>query len=620
MLQRLWYGLTYYMTWILYFIVARAIFIIYNNHLAVSLDSTEIFKSFLYGLRLDASFASYVSFIPFLVLLGTLKTPRNWVKVFTQYYTYILLLVLNILLLVDSGLYEHWGIKVDTSAFQYISTPGAMMASLTTSQLILFITSYVLLCVLWMWIFNNLIKRHFQRFRMGAWWYILPLLFFTASLILPLRGGLQTMPINQSNVYFSKKMFANHAAVNFAWNFSHSLSKTFDTGNPYKRMEQKAADRIVENNLAPFRDTASSYLDSLQLLNTDKPNILIITWESLTAKLVGPLGGESGVVPELEALIPEGLLFTKFYANGERSDKGITSILSGYFPQPETSIIKLPAKSTTLPSFPTSLKKMGYHTAFYYGGDLNFGNLNTYLLQAGVDTLVSGGDFSKDQWNSKWGVHDHVMMNRFLKDIDNEQHHPFFKMLFTLSSHEPFEFPGRPQFGMKEKIDQFKSSHFYTDHAIGDFIAEAKKQPWWKHTLVIILADHGHPLPRHEGHLKSEPKFHIPMLWLGGALNRKGETIETYASQADLAYTLLQLLGSPDYKDYEWSQQIFDSSPDHFAYYVFNSGYGIIKNGEKAIYDYVAKKSIDADSTALEMGAAFSQSVYEDFLNRGVRK
>ncbi|WP_243456771.1 LTA synthase family protein [Polaribacter batillariae] len=327
---------------------------------------------------------------------------------------------------------------------------------------------------------------------------------------------MQTIPVNQSNVYFSDKMFANHAAINFIWNFFNVLSHKSDTGNPYKFFDDVVAKKIISKRRKPLLTATKD-----SILNNPKPNVILIIWESLTAKVVGSLGGEPHVTENLNRLSKEGILFTNFYANGDRTDKGIPAILSGYYPQPTKSIMKMPNKTRSLPMLPQKMIDLGYETSFYHGGDLNFGNMNTYLRNSGITHFVDGDDFDKKDWNSKWGAHDHIFMKRFADDLKGAQKEPFFKIALTLTSHEPYEIIGDYKFGKDTDENKFRSAHAYTDQVIGDFIENAKQQPWYKNTLIIIIADHGHRSPKHEGVFNSPKKFKIPMLWLGVLCNKK---------------------------------------------------------------------------------------------------
>ena len=86
------------------------------------------------------------------------------------------------------------------------------------------------------------------------------------------------------------------------------------------------------------------------------------------------------------------------------------------------------------------MKNAGYYTAFYYGGDLNFGNMNTYLRTAEMDKVVGGDEFAKKHWSSEWGANDAAFLKRVNNDLSKIQKMPFFVTALTLSSHKPFLF------------------------------------------------------------------------------------------------------------------------------------------------------------------------------------
>jgi phosphoglycerol transferase MdoB-like AlkP superfamily enzyme len=409
-------------------------------------------------------------------------------------------------------------------------------------------------------------------------------------------------------------MFANHAAINFTWNFFNTLTHKIDGKNPYKYFDDEVAQKIINRNRTKLL-TANT--DSI--LNTPKPNVILIFWEGLTAKVVGSLGGEPTVTQNLNKLSEEGILFTNFYANGDRTDKGIPAILSGYYPPPIKRIMRMPHKTRSLPMLPQKMIDLGYKTSFYYGGDLNFGNMNTYLRNAGITNFVDGNEFDKEDWNSKWGAHDHVLMNRLSKDLEGEQQTPFFKIALTLSSHEPYQFPDEYKFGKDNEDNKFRSSHVYTDKTIGKFIESAKKQPWYKNTLIVIMADHGHSSPKHEGPFNASIRYKIPMLWLGGAVHKPGSKIDNFSSQVDFPYTLLNLLKANN-SDFTFSKNIFNTSDHQYVHYLFNKGFGTITKNGAYIYDYVSKKAIlekGKETRKLDsLGKAISQNAFQDFMDR----
>lgn len=529
--------------------------------------------------------------------------------------------MINAMMFFDLGLYGAWGIRLDAMLLTFLSTPRSMFASVSTAVLFFTIIIYIFSTAFYFYAFKKIINIYFDRLEKGKHWQFLILLLAVFSLVIAMRGGLQTIPINQSDVYFSDKMVANHTAENFAWTFAKSASYNVHGGeNPYRRMEKQEAEKLMHQDRQKRVDLDLSFSNnrSESLLNTKKPNIIIIIWESLTAKVVTQLGGESGVTENLKQFTKEGILFDSFYANGSRSDKGIVALLSGYYPQPGQSIMKMPSKSRSLPSLPRSLSKLGYTTSFHYGGDLNFGNMVSYLRNIDVDYMTSEDDYKRKEKNSKWGAHDHIVLDRYLTPKKSDDR-PFFDVIFTLSSHEPFEFPGTYKFGQEGEVEKFKSAHAYTDNAVGDFVRKAKNEEWWDNTLLIIVADHGHQLPRQENSHVAPSRFHIPMLWMGGAVTLRDTVISNIGSQIDFPYTLLSLLEG-EKSDFVWSQNLFSQSNNHYAHYIYTKGFGTVNSEGSVVYDYTAKKSIYSKGSNVQnleiLGSAITQTAYQDFLDR----
>ena len=95
--------------------------------------------------------------------------------------------------------------------------------------------------------------------------------------------------------------FTNHAATNTAWHVIHSLIESRSTQNHYRYMDdalaRKQADALFLRN-----DTLPEKHDWLLLPAAQRPNVVFILMESMTAQVVEELGGEPGVCPNLSRL------------------------------------------------------------------------------------------------------------------------------------------------------------------------------------------------------------------------------------------------------------------------------------------------------------------------------
>ncbi|HVD99191.1 MAG TPA: sulfatase-like hydrolase/transferase [Cytophagaceae bacterium] len=604
----------YLVFWLCYFILIRFLFIVYHVRPFSDEKLTDILLTFLYGFRMDLSMASYFSVLPFLVIsLSVFKITFKKLDYIIRWYTYTLLIVMSFLAVVDMELFSFWGYRLDGTPLKYLNTPGEMLASSLSSPWYLLIPLLIALIAGSIYFYKKIIRFEETIEARPSGKYSSLIAFSTsvliiAVLILPIRGGWQQIPMNESSVYFSSSNLSNQTAVNLPWTFIHSLlEKSYVDTNPYEYTDYTHAADVINDLYPEDKNTTVS------LLKNQKNNVLIILWESFTAK-----ADIDSVTPEFQQLKKEGVFFQNVYASGDRSDKGIVAVLSGYPALPANSIIMNPNKSMKLPSMVKDFAKEGYNSAFYYGGELAFANMNSYLVQNKFVRTVSILDFEKKDMNSKWGAHDEVVFRRLNTELDTMKQ-PFFSMIFTLSSHEPFETPMAPTFKGNEKAILFLNSLHYTDKCLGDFIREAKRSSWWNNTLIVVIADHGHVLPGNDYATHARTEFKIPMLWLGGALAKKDTIISFIASQTDLAATLEAQFGKQD-SAFVFSRNIFSPRYKESAYYAFNDGFGLVKPQGYLLYDNISKKIIAQEDSVsddmLQQGRAIQQITYRNYLNK----
>jgi phosphoglycerol transferase MdoB-like AlkP superfamily enzyme len=287
------------------------------------------------------------------------------------------------------------------------------------------------------------------------------ILFFLLlpALIIPIRGGLGTSPINNGSVYFHQNSFVNHAAVNPAWNIAYTVG----VKDRFSKVEQYYPDQKVSEFIDElFRDEKST----LRVLNTKRPNIIIVILESFGQPFITELGGDGTAAPNLNALLQEGIFFNNFYSTGSLTDRAIGAIFAGYPSLPGTGIIRYESKGQKLPRLNHTLKKAGYTSSFLYGGDIDFGHIRSFLVMGEFGNIISDKSFPASLSTSSWGVPDHLLFHRLLEESDKASF-PFFHVLLTLSSHTPFDVPMEPVFEGSDHLTKFKNSVYYTDLSLG---------------------------------------------------------------------------------------------------------------------------------------------------------
>jgi phosphoglycerol transferase MdoB-like AlkP superfamily enzyme len=592
--------------WMVYFTVSRILFLIYHYQLTSALSWTDILTVMALGSRMDAAIAADCLILTGLLL--TLSCFRNWrfIAIANHVVVAIFIVVAAIVVVADLELYRHWGFRMDSTPLMYIGSEGAQSVSITIVALLM---SLLLMLIAPAWYFYW--RKIAPRFKLlpEIKWYKAPLmLVVTGLLFIPIRSSFSVAPLNTGVVYFHKtKPFANHAGINVVWNFFESVADDHKHMYPDNFFDSGEAERILA-------DVTKGSGETHRVISVEKPNILLIVLESFTARIVEPLGGMPGVTPQLNQLVHEGILFDNFYASGDRTDKGIVAILSGYPAQPGSSIIKFPNKTQSLPFLPRALEQQGYHTSFVYGGDIGFANMESYLTEAGFSNITEDDDFPSSQDESKWGVHDHFVFNRLLNECDTAQG-PFFKVMLSLSSHEPFDVPLDPPYlkGPDER-NLFLNACHYTDKSLGEFISEARTKDWWKNTWVIITADHGHRYPDAE-ELQEKGRFRIPMLWLGGAVNKSDTVVHVTGSQVDIVKSVLGQVNAAS-NDFKFSKDIMDRGLTPFAVYIFNNGYGYVDGVDENIYDFNFNGYVTTTGNAEKIGKGYMQMLFNDYNSR----
>ena len=583
--------------------IEKPLFLLWYHAQAAEASAAELALVVWNGLKLDQTVAGYITALPLLVVLAALWIPGRWSRSVLKGYLLVIAAVSATAFAANLALYEYWAFPLDSSVLQYLASPKEALASVTAGQLLLQLLVAAAVFGGMAWCYLRVLRLYDparrSTHRAGS---TLVLLLAAGVLFLPIRGGVSVATANVSKVYFSGRMFLNHAAVNPLFSFLSTLSDGDDALYEYEFFPEPERAAIFE----PLRGDLPAGIGTDTLLRTRRPNVVLFLVESFGRSTVDERVGGEPVAPEFQRLKGEGVYFDNLFANSFRTDRGTVAVLSGFPAQTKMSVMKLPVKSQRLPSIARSLRREGYATSFYYGGDLNFTNTASYLYGTGFDRLTWQKDLHFDAPTSKWGYADDVVIDAFTDHVLAEaaSQRPFFAAMLTLSSHEPFDVP------FAKFDDPMLNAMAFTDASLGRFVERVRQTPVWNDLLVILIADHAYPYPY--GIANSDALRHrIPMLWLGGAVRRPA-VVETYGSQSDLAATLLAQLGIA-HGDFLFSRDLFDPARPKFGYWCFNNGFGVADAGGTTIFDCTSARVISPDSTAAQRrdGKAMLQTTYK---------
>ena len=635
MKQIIWFVKTY-ATFVVLFVLQKPLFLFLEKGSATQpVDNifTELPAVIWHGLPLDLSMAGYLSVIPGFLSIAVVWLKRDLVKPIMNIYFIIASLFITCSFLLNASLYPYWKYPLDsTPLFYFFTSPADAIASVSIWQVIL---SIVILIVLTIGVWFTLRMRGEKRQQYSRYSYgyggfgsgkrnrfddfdrhrgrtSIILLLLTGLLFLPIRGGITVSTMNTGQAYYSQNAYLNHSAVNPLFSLLESITHQEDFASQYRFMKDKEADKIFATM------TSTSDENTYPLLNEatfkkGTPDILIVIMESFASDIMPSMGSYKDVAVCLDSIAQQSILFTRFYANSFRTDRGMVSILSGYPAQPTTSIMRYPRKTSLLPSIARNLAKYkNYKTTYYYGGDADFCNMRSYLVSQGYQHIISDANFPIEDKLSKWGVPDHILAAKMMEDIKAQQNEkrPMLRILQTSSSHEPFEVP------YHRLKDKRLNAFAYTDSVMGAIVREYRKLPRWKNTLIVFVPDHvGGYKEKLNDHDRS--RYQIPLILAGGAISRPMK-VGIIGSQHDIAATLLGQLGV-EHREFTFSKNMMSDATPKFAFFAVNDAFGIVSEENSLIYDNRAKRIVydkGEKGFNLKRGQAYLQKLYDDLAKK----
>ena len=554
---------------------------------------------------------------PFLLLLLQSIWSPAWLNTLNKVYSCIMISLYSLSAAAEMGIYAEWKTKLTYKVIKYLSHPSEIYNSAETGTFFLLLLLFALMIAAGSFAYMRWFYKDFTREKLPFWHIVIFALLMPPLLFTGLRGGVQQIPINQSQSYFSAHNILNLAAVNNAFNLYISIFENLGNmkENPFSFMDDKQAAVIMQGLYDVKKDSTVS------VLTTTRPNIVILIMESWSADLIYELGGEPGITPRFSQLVKQGILFNSIYASGSRSEQGMACIFGGFPAHPISSITVQPDKFVKLPSLVSEMKKLNYSTAFYFGGQLIYGNIKSYIIFNGFDQILEGENFPASIPRGKLGIHDEFSLGYMVNDLDRFRQ-PFLASLFTVSTHSPWDQPFEKPLKWGGNEQEYINAAYYTDHCLGEFFAKARQKPWFANTLFIIVADHSHNSYRN-WHPESKEYHKIPLLMYGSVIKPefRGKVWNKLGSQHDIASTLLAQMELP-HESFRYSKNLFNPYSGDFAYYSTEDGAGWLHGGSYYTFEahpYIGYKwsyfAPGTDSTqTIKEARAYLQSVFGNYL------
>lgn len=518
------FGTLLFLHVVLYFAM-RIFFYIWNHSQLNSISAIDLLYAERTGMLFDLAIAGPICA---LLMISWLWAPR----ILRLILTGILLTAHSILMLFSIGdtvLINFVGRRFTVNSL-YLIGEGKTSNWLEFYQL--FIFAAVILAVYFYLSFKILNKEKRVNTHQKISAKILFTLIFLGFAVLFGRGGIQSKPISFINAKVINHPFAHQLVLNSGFTFVKSIG----------REQIEHVHYFEENEMLKFLNLEPALFTPAKI-QPQKLNVVIIMVESLSSEYLSPK-----ITPFLTELSEKGILFNPAYANGRRSVEGIAAVLSGIPSLMEESFINSEFATNDFVGLGTLLKTQGYETSFFHGAQNGSMRFDSFTKAAGFDRYFGKNEFNDNtQDDGAWGIYDDPFL-QFTCAQMNTFKAPFASVLFTLTSHVPYNLPldyrQKLDAGeLKNEVAMLKSIS-YTDQALRNFIDCAKTQAWSDNTLFIIMADHTGPDLKPNASFQN--KFEIPILFYTSDIKKlQGLSNQQLAQQIDVLPTLADLMGLP---------------------------------------------------------------------------
>jgi phosphoglycerol transferase MdoB-like AlkP superfamily enzyme len=566
---------TYYIGMIALLFVGRLLLFIWQFD-RFSDSGVNYWLSFLYGLKMDTMVVSMLLVIPLVILSFTPTVLSKIANLFLRLYFVSVFAFLIYMENATFPFFSQYDVRPNFKFVEYLEYPVEVFHMLIADfKLPLFIAFAMM--GLFVWWFMRRSKESFISvlelpwLKRAVWFLPIALLLFIG-----IRSSFGHRAANISDAMYSSDRIVNEITKNslYAVGYAiyankHYASKTIklygkmDKNEALKRMQEVL--QIKENDLksqSPFNRIEKTHFPT-----SKKKNLVIFLQESLGYQFVTP-----EITPNLLKLKENSLWFNETYSNGTRSVRGIAGTTAGFLAVPGKGVVKRAKSQNDFFTFSELLKPLGYHTMFLYGGEARFDNMRSWFLGNGFDEIVEQKDYENPAYVATWGASDEDLVKkgneRFSKLYSEGK--PFAALMFSSSNHSPFDIPAGRIEEVKPGINCVENAVKYADYAIGEFFKEAKKLPYYKDTIFVVIADHN--IRVYGDDVVPVNMFHIPALILGEGVEPK--VYDDLVSQPDVLATALDYLG----KDFAYpilGKSIFSDSKKGVNLMQFNENYAL---------------------------------------------
>ncbi|MFJ4086004.1 LTA synthase family protein [Pseudomonas psychrophila] len=561
------------------FTLLRVALLVYNREMILDTPASTFLEAFANGLRFDLRIVVYFSIPLLLALLSAKAMTMRGVLRFWLLAASSLALFLG---LMEMDFYREFHQRLNGLVFQYVKEdPKTVMSMLWYGfPVVRYLLAWAVGTVILYFAFRGADRVTRSSTASGASravapWYGRVAVFMVLLLVcvVAARGTLrQGPPLRWGDAYTTDSNFANQLGLNGSLSLIAAAKSRFgdDRTNIWKAtLEQPVAQQTVrdmlltENDKLVDPDTAPVRRDTTPPAEKTLPikNVVVILMESFAGHSVGALGRPGNITPYFDNLAKEGLLFERFFSNGTHTHQGMFATMACFPNLPGFEyLMQTPEGSHKLSGLPELLSARKFDDVYVYNGDFAWDNQSGFFSNQGMTTFVGRNDFVDPVFSDPtWGVSDQDMFNRGLEELKKrEGKEPFYALLQTLSNHTPYALPTPlPVEPVTDRgsLNEHLTAMRYSDWALGQFFEKARKEPYFKETLFVVVGDHGFGNEQQISEMDLG-RFNVPLLLIGPGIQEKfGARNDTVGTQVDIVPTIMGRLGG-EFRQQCWGRDL----------------------------------------------------------------
>lgn len=608
-----------FLNWALLFAFRAAFLFIFRAGLTAE-GSKYLLQAFYTGAKFDMRLACAVS-IPFgLVLLAGafFNLPKIARKITAWAYSFILTFIIALYAL-DIGYYQYLFVRVDASVLKFLEDAAISAQMIWETYPVIWgaIGLVIFLYAMYrfvLFLLNRVRPNEYKWKRTSLTAF--GLLLLTGALM---YGQFALYPLRWSNAYFSDNTFISHFTLNPVLNIYDTYR--FAQEDTYDIDRLRRFYPLVSEYLGVDNPDAAALNFQRSFPAKDVPgsgfNVVIIIMESLAYNKTSLAMTELDPTPGVAKLAKESVLFNRFFTPTAGTARSVFTALNSL---PDISSFKTSSRNPLIVNQRVIANDFKEYQKYYFiGGSASWGNIRG-MLKNNISALklYEENDYGSGNSTDVWGVSDLALFRFAAKELSKETK-PFFAIIQTAGFHRPYTIPKergdfelvqvdeeilrKHSFSAENPLDEYNALRF-EDYSLSQFLAEARKEPYFDKTVFMIFGDHGLSAPQSENMPRGFQYFniinhHVPLIIHAPFLTP--QVISTAASEVDVMPTAAGLTGmayttrvmgrdlfGPAYKKHEGAF-LFDSGNPVQPKFIESHYFYRATPGRRGLYDFTSE-------------------------------